>query len=69
MKSNDIKKYLQHLPSCNKMQDWTEAEQALSDIPQNLRDIEWESAYMEMRVKMNTCTCGLDKILNKIKNK
>ena len=58
-----LKPYLHHLPSCNIKQDWSEAEQALSDTPDKYKDENWQSAYDEMRVKMNTCTCGLHKIL------
>ena len=63
MTREDITKYCRHLPTCNIMQDWSEAEQAMADTPERFRDEGWRQAYEEMRVKKNTCTCGLDELL------
>jgi hypothetical protein len=63
MEINDLKKYMKHLPTCYKMQDWTEAQQAMGDTPEKFRDESWYLSYEEMRQKMNTCTCGLEKLL------
>lgn len=62
----ELKKYLHHLPTCQIMQDWSEAEQAMADTPQRFRDESWDQAYEEMRTKMNTCTCGLHAILQPV---
>jgi hypothetical protein len=56
-----LKKYGHHWSFCNKMQDWSEAQEALSLCP-NGRDK--DQAYIELYSKMNECTCGLDSILN-----
>lgn len=56
----NLNKYLQHLSSCNKMQDWTEALSALSDSPDGIDKI---MAGEELFKKMSTCTCGLDNIV------
>ena len=58
-----LEQYCQHLPTCNIMQDWSEAEQALSDTPMRFRDEGWEKAVEEMYRKKQTCTCGLNKKL------
>jgi len=60
----ELKKYLKHLPTCSTQQNWSEAEQAMSDTPERFRDEGWHLAYEEMRQKKNTCTCGLEKILS-----
>jgi len=52
----EIEKYLTHLRTCNRMQDWTEAQEALSLCPDGA---DKEMAYEEMRTKMKTCTCGM----------
>jgi len=56
--------YLQHLKICNKMQDWTEAQTALSECPNGPDKI---FAYDEMQIKMNTCTCGLKEIVEALR--
>ena len=53
-------KYMKHLPFCNIMQDWSEAEQALADTPEQFKDEGWQVAYDEMRRKQRTCTCGME---------
>jgi len=62
----DLKKYMNHLPTCNKMQDWTEAQQAMSDTPSQFIDEGWSIANLEMKEKMNTCTCGMENILQEL---
>lgn len=55
-----IEAYLNHHQSCNIMQDWFEAEDALLHAdPGPDRDAAWE----EMNRLRNTCTCGKDKVL------
>ncbi len=61
-------KYMQHLPTCNKMQDWSEAEDAFAATPDYLRDFNYYIAREEMDEKRNTCTCGLEKLLNSEQN-
>jgi len=51
--------YAQHLPSCNIRQDWSEAEMAMADTPEQYRDHGWQAAREELGEKMQTCTCGL----------
>lgn len=63
----NIEKYLKHLQNCNIMQDWSEAEMALADTPESLKDESWHLAYNEMREKMKTCTCGLKEIVSSLK--
>lgn len=58
----DLKKYLKHLPTCWTQQNWTEAEQAMADTPESLRDEGWHIAYEEIRRKRNTCNCGMEEI-------
>lgn len=60
----EVKEYLQHLPTCLTMQDWSEAIEAMSHTPQQFRDADYQIALDEMNEKMRTCSCGLDKILN-----
>lgn len=59
-----MEQYFQHLPTCNKISDWSEAQEALSLCPDG---IDKETAYEEMRVKMNTCTCGMENCLKATK--
>ncbi len=70
VKMANITGYLQHRPDCLIMQDWSEAEQAMMDTPENLKDESYHQAYQEMKTKQQTCSCGLDevkKLLNEIK--
>jgi hypothetical protein len=60
---DEIKKHFKHLSTCNKMQDWTEAQQALSDCPAGPDKYEAEQEMME---KMKTCTCGMEDQLEHI---
>jgi hypothetical protein len=62
----EIQKYLNHLPTCNKMQDWTEAQQAMADVPNKFRDEGYAMGVAEMYKKQNTCTCGLNEIISKL---
>lgn len=55
----DITKYMKHLPTCNIMQDWSEAETAMAYTPDEFRDHDWAEAREELNAKMGTCTCGL----------
>lgn len=55
----DITKYMKHLPTCNIMQDWSEAETAMADTPEKFRDHDWVEAREELNAKMQNCTCGL----------
>jgi len=66
MKINDIKKYMQHLTHCNRMQDWTEAYIALADCPDGP---DKEQAYIEMKQKQSQCTCGLEEAIKFIESK
>ncbi len=59
MGNNDLKKYTDHLPHCNKKQDWSEAIEALSFSPDGIDKYEAEK---ELDTLMKKCTCGLDKI-------
>ncbi len=63
---NTLQEYLTHLPHCNIMQDWTEAEQAMADTPEEFRDEGYNVAYDEMGVKKKTCTCGLKEVWDKV---
>ena len=60
----NISKYLHHLPTCNIMQDWSEAETAFADTPSNLRDYEWEQARNDLDNKKSICTCGLEEAMH-----
>lgn len=62
----EIEKYLTHLPTCNKMQDWSEAEQAFADTPNEFRDDRYYIALKEMCYKQNICTCGMEQVREKI---
>lgn len=53
----ELTKYLNHLPTCNKRQDWTEAQEALSFSPDGP---DKDAAYEEMHTLMNKCTCGVN---------
>jgi len=59
---SEIEKYLVHNPICNKMHDWTEAQETLSLCPDGP---DKNDAYEEMYRLMNKCTCGLEDIINK----
>lgn len=61
--SDKILPYLSHLPSCNLMQDWTEAMQAMADTPSEFRDEGHYEALLEIEDKRNKCTCGLKEIM------
>ena len=60
----NLKKYLGHLPDCNLNKDWTEAQNAFMDTPNQYRDDDWQIAYDQMIEKMNTCSCGLAEIID-----
>lgn len=62
-----MEQYWKHLPTCNKVADWTEAQQAMSDTPEKFRDEDWQFAYHEMQYKMQTCTCGMENALKETK--
>ena len=64
----DTTKYMKHLPTCNMMQDWSEAEAAFADTPTHFRDGNWNEARHEMDLKRNTCTCGLIEAIEVAKN-
>lgn len=53
-------KYLTHLPECNTMKDWTEAQTALWSCKEGTSK---DEAIAKMEIDMNTCTCGLDALL------
>lgn len=57
-----MKQFLKHLPSCNIMQDWSEAEDAFASTPNNLRGPDFDEAVNEMNIKRNTCTCGVSNV-------
>lgn len=58
----EINKFLQHLPTCNLMQDWSEAADAVANTPQQFRDEGYCEAVQEMENKRRQCTCGLNEI-------
>ena len=58
----DFLKYMNHLPTCSKMQNWSEARQALADTPSKFRDADYYEACTELENKMATCTCGYEAI-------
>ena len=64
MKREELTKYCHHLHTCNIMQDWSEAESAMTDTPERFRDEGWQAAYEEIRILKNKCTCGLDELLS-----
>lgn len=64
-----ITQYLKHLPTCNTMKDWSEANQAMADTPTIFRDEDYYAATEELRHKQTLCTCGLDNLLTVNKNK
>jgi hypothetical protein len=51
--------YLQHLPECNMMQNWSEAYDAMANTPAQFRDGDYYYAYQQLDIKSKTCTCGL----------
>lgn len=59
---SEINKYLVHNPICNKMHDWTEAQETLAMCPDGP---DKDEAYEEMKRLMNKCTCGLEGIIEK----
>jgi hypothetical protein len=63
MPATDFSKYAQHLPECNTMQDWLEADQALADTPQRFRDGDFYHAVEELQALKTKCTCGLNDLL------
>lgn len=64
---NPLFPYINHLPVCNIIADWSEAEAAMADTPEKFRDEGWHHAYEEMRQKQKICTCGLEDVLKKLK--
>lgn len=50
------------------MQDWSEADQALSDTPTQFRDADYYIAVEELNAKKRQCTCGLNDIVKVIIN-
>lgn len=59
----ELQKYVKHLPECNIMQDWYEADDAMSRIPESMRDDGYYKAQEEIDKKKRTCTCGLEELL------
>lgn len=57
---SDLKPYLQHLPTCATMQDWSEYDFAMANTPDNFRDESFYKSLEETNKKRNTCTCGLE---------
>lgn len=55
-----ITTYLNHLPTCNLEQDWSEAEEALASCPPGP---DTDAAYRELRERKTQCSCGMDKEL------
>lgn len=53
----DLFKYIDHLPTCNKKQDWSEAEEALAACPPDGDKYMAEQELAEMK---HTCTCGVN---------
>lgn len=62
----ELKNYLNHLQTCNLNQDWTEALNAIAQIPDKFRDQSWKEHRDKLDIEMNTCTCGLAELLEKI---
>lgn len=52
-----------HKPNCNLNQDWSEAEQAMADTPDEFRDESYYIALEEIEAKKSKCTCGLKEAL------
>lgn len=61
-----LKQYATHSSTCNKMQDWTEAETALADTPTKFRDDSYYKAIQDLENRKRTCTCGIEEILKNI---
>lgn len=59
----DLKIYVKHLPTCNIMQDWYEADDAMSRTPESMRDEGFYIAQEEIERKKKTCICGLEELL------
>lgn len=55
-----ILSFLTHSPVCNRKQDWSEAEDALSYAPEGP---DRDSAYSELQQAKKTCTCGVQQAL------
>lgn len=60
--NHDIIPYLKHLPNCNIMQDWSEADSAFAHTPNNMRDEGYSQAVEDLNTKRQTCACGLHEI-------
>jgi len=60
---DELMPFMKHLPHCNTMQDWTHAQQVLSN---NLDGPDKGQAALDMQKMINTCTCGLDRILKRL---
>jgi DNA-binding IscR family transcriptional regulator len=58
-----MKQYFKHLDTCNLMQDWSEADDAFANTPQQFRDADYYVAIEEMNAKRQTCTCGMEQAL------
>lgn len=62
-----LEKYLSHLPSCNLMQDFTEAFSAMADTPNELRNSDYNEAWEKLNRDANTCNCGLKDVIEILK--
>lgn len=55
-----------HKPNCYIMQDWSEALDALNNTEIAFRTEDWHIAVADVYEKMQTCTCGLNKLTEDI---
>ena len=66
-KMKNVIKYMKHLPTCNIMQNWSEADQAMADTPQSFRDADYYRAVEEIEYKKHKCTCGYEEAVKALK--
>lgn len=62
-----MEEFWKHLQTCNTMQDWSEAEQAMADTPNEFMDESYYEALLEIDEKKKKCTCGMEKALKETK--
>lgn len=59
----ELRQYLKHADTCCTKQDWTDCLCAVADLPESIEKHNYEE---QLRHQMNTCTCGIDELINKI---
>jgi hypothetical protein len=61
-----ISRKCKHNPNCWVNQNWTEARMAMADTPSQYKDAGYFEALQEIERKSQTCSCGLDNLVNKL---